>query len=245
MDLSWEAVDGATGYTIYYTTNGTLPSESYGSQIDTTATTYPLDGLKNGALHIFLLRARMASGPDYWSGYVRAIPLSPLTLAPLVRGGYREISLEWTPIEATEEFEILRATSETGPYENYSGVLRGSSFTDTNVAEGTWYYYKVKPSLEGSIVSTYNGAQTFQVPTSAERITSLTLPYAAEKVRIAGNYAYVAAGAQGLLVVDISDPAAPSTCAGSAPPTPRIWPSPRSAAFNTCSWPMELAGFGS
>jgi hypothetical protein len=87
--------------------------------------------------------------------------------------------------------------------------LRGFSFTDTNVSEGIWYYYKVKPSLEGSIVSTFNAAQTFQVPTPAERITSLTLPHAAQKVRIAGNYAYVAAGAQGLLVVDISDPAAP------------------------------------
>jgi hypothetical protein len=210
VDLSWEPVDGVTGYTVYYTTNGTLPSESYGSQIDTAGTAVPLTGLKNGALHIFLLRARMATGPDYWSGYVRAIPLSPLTLAPLVRGGYREISLEWARVEATEEFEVLRATSESGPYENYTGVLRGFSFTDTNVSEGTWYYYKVKPSLEGSIVSTYNAAQTFQVPpTSADRITSLTLPYAAKKVRIAGNYAYVAAGTQGLLVVDISDPADP------------------------------------
>jgi len=213
VDLNWEPVDGATGYTVYYTTNGTLPSETYGSQIalGDSATSVPLTGLKNGALHIFLLRARMPpTETDYWSGYVRAIPLSPLTLAPLVRGGYREISLEWSQIEATEEFEVLRATSENGPYENYTGVLSGFSFTDTNVSEGTWYYYKVKPSLEGSIVSTFNAAQTFQVPpTSAERITSLTLPYAAQKVRIAGNYAYVAAGAQGLLVVDISDPAAP------------------------------------
>ncbi|OHD19959.1 MAG: hypothetical protein A2064_13540 [Spirochaetes bacterium GWB1_66_5] len=211
VDLSWEPVDGATGYTVYYTANGTLPSESYGSTIDLgpMATTVPLTGLKNGALHIFLLRAHMDEPPDYWSGYVRTIPLSPLTLAPLVRGGYREISLEWAQIEATEEFEVLRATSENGPYENYTGVLSGFSFTDTNVSEDTWYYYKVKPSLEGSIVSTFNAAQTFQVPPQAERITSLTLPYAAQKVRIASNYAYVAAGAQGLLVVDITDPAAP------------------------------------
>ena len=209
IDLSWEAVAGATGYTIYYTDNGTLPSETYGTQINTTGTSYPLAGLRNGALHTLLLRARMPGGTDYWSGYLKIIPLSELTLAPLVRGGYREIDVEWAAIDATAEFLVLRATSAAGPYENYSGVIRGNSFTDTGVAEGIWYYYKVKPSLAGSLVSTYNAAQTFQVPTSADRITSLTLPAAAKRVRLSGDYAFVAAGASGLLVVDVSNPSSP------------------------------------
>ena len=211
VQLSWDMVGGAASYTVYYTTNGTLPTESYYEErITLTDTSLHLTGLKNGALHIFLLKASIPGGATYWSSYKRVIPLSEMTVAPLVTGGYREICLEWTEIQATDEFEVYRATSYAGPYENYTGVIRGYSFVDTNVVDGTWYYYKIRPSLGESIISVANGAQTLRIPLNEEsRIRSIDTPGSANRVRVSGNYAYVAAGTAGLLVVDISDPVRP------------------------------------
>jgi hypothetical protein len=161
-------------------------------------------------LHIFLLKATIPGVVTYWSGYERVIPLSEMTLAPLVTGGYREIRLEWTEIQATDEFEVHRATSFAGPYENYTGVIRGYDFTDTNVVDGTWYYYKVRPALAESTISVANGAQTIRIPLNEEsRIRSIDTPGPANRVRVSGNYAYVAAGTAGLLVIDIADPVRP------------------------------------
>jgi hypothetical protein len=211
VDLSWDTVVGAESYTVYYTTNGTLPTESYYEErITLTDTSLHLTGLKNGALHIFLLKATMPGGAAYWSSYKRVIPLSMMTLAPLVTGGYREICLEWTEIQATDEFEVYRATSYAGPYENYTGVIRGYSYVDTNVVDGTWYFYKVRPALEESTTSAANGAQTVCIPLNEEsRIRSIDTPGPANRVKVSGNYAFVAAGTAGLLVVDIVDPVRP------------------------------------
>jgi len=211
VQLSWDTVAGAENYTVYYTTNGTLPTESYYEEMITlTDTTLHLTGLKNGDLHIFLLKANMPGGTAYWSSFEKVIPLSTMTLAPLVTGGYREIRLEWTEIQATDEFEVYRATSYAGPYENYTGVIRGYSFLDTNVVDGTWYFYKVRPALEQSATSAANGAQTVRVPLNEEsRIRSIDTPGPANRVRVSGDYAYVAAGSAGLLVVDVGDPVRP------------------------------------
>lgn len=209
VDVSWEEVPGAT-YTLYYTTNVKPPTESYyADKIDLATTSYSLSNLKNGVLHVFLLKAHTAS-TDYWSGYVQAIPLSSFTLAPLVTGGYREIQLEWSEIEGIDEFEVYRSTDPAGPYVNHTGVISGNSFIDPGIPDNTWYYYRVRPAMEGSILSTFNGAQTFQIPpTTTGAINSVDTPAPANSVKISGSYAYVAAGSAGLLVVDISTPKSP------------------------------------
>jgi hypothetical protein len=211
VHLSWEAVTGASSYTVYYTSNGTLPTETYGQSLTLAGTSADLTGLQNGAPHIFLLKANLAAGGAYYSGYVTTIPLSTMTLAPLVTGGYREIRLEWAEIAATSQFEVLRSSSAAGPFVNYTGTLTGTSFVDTGVSDGQWYYYKVRPALAGSIESAANAGQTIQTPpTSDAGIVSLNTPSPANKVKVSGSYAYVAAGASGLLVVDISNPSNPS-----------------------------------
>jgi len=208
VTLDWEEVSGAT-YTVYYTTNGTLPSGSNGTQVSVIAPPYEVTGLINGAMHVFLLKAAVG-GQDYWSGYVNAIPLSPFTLAPLVRGEYRRISLEWDDIAATDEFEVFRSTSPTGGWANLTGIIRATSYVDTAVNDNTWYYYEIRPSLEGSVMSTFNGAEPLQIaPDAASAITGINLPSPANRVKVYGNYAFIADGASGLVVVNVQDPRHP------------------------------------
>ncbi len=212
VTLDWDPVVGAT-YTVYYTTNGTLPSESYGTQVPVAAPPYDVPGLANGAMHVFLLKAS-TPGHDYWSGYVQAIPLSRFTLAPRVQGEYHRITLEWSAIHATDEFEVFRAPDPSGPWANLTGVIRATGYVDTAVQDDTWYYYEVRPSLEGSVMSTYNGAEPLQIPpTPGSAVTGISLPSPADKVRKFGNYAFVADEATGLVVLDVRDPRSPSVAA--------------------------------
>ena len=213
VTLDWEEIPDAS-YTIYYTTSGTLPTESYYvGMIPTTVPHYELTGLKNGALHVFLLKAVTPAG-TYWSGYVQCIPLSEFTLAPVVTGGYRKIDLEWNSIEGVNQFEVYRSTDPHGTFVNHTGVITGNSFTDPDIPDNTWYYYKVRPALAGSPLSTFNGAQTVLVPASEqERIVSLATSGLPKKVKTAGSYAFVAAQAAGLLIVDISNPRMPFVAA--------------------------------
>jgi hypothetical protein len=203
VNLNWDPVQGAT-YEIYYTTNGTLPNTGV-PNLTPVAPPIAVPGLENGAVHVFLLKAHTATA-DYWSNYVRAIPLSQFTLAPKVTPGYREIRLDWNAISGTNEFEIYRANSPIGPWSNYTGVIQGTSYVDSNVNESQAWYYKVKPALAGSLESTYNGARPLTLsPNAADSITSLLLPGASNRVRSSsdGKWAFIAAGTTGVLVVHV------------------------------------------
>ena len=70
---------------------------------------------------------------------MKAIPLSPQTLAPRVTGEVRQIRVEWNPIPATKEFEVWRSTEQNGTYYNLSGPIESTSYLDTGVsnADGT------------------------------------------------------------------------------------------------------------
>jgi hypothetical protein len=216
--LGWEALPDADSYTIYYTDNGTLPTEEYGTAVQLTSPGYELTGARNGALYTFLLSADISGEPEYWSGYVRTIPLSRFTLAPRVRGEYRRIEVEWQSIPGVAGYEVYRATSPDGPFSNYTGTITGNTYTDAAIAEGAWYYYKVRPAIPDAALSTYNGAQGLAIPETSERIRSVATPAPTRKVAVAGDYSYVAAGSAGLLVMDIGEPAAPRL-AGSVPTT--------------------------
>ena len=210
VTLSWEQVPLSAGYSLYYTDDGTAPTAFHGEEIHGVESPFLLDGLGNGRLHTFLLQSHSSEGRDNWSTRIETIPLAPLTLAPTVTGGYGSIRVEWWPIPATDEFEVLRATSEEGPYEIIAAGSLGSSVLDTDVNRGTTYYYKVRPSLAGCEDSRPNSAQLACYPSAAERIIGSCLtPGAAFDVHLRGTTAFVAAEAAGLAIVDVSNPRAP------------------------------------
>jgi len=223
VSLSWEEVPGAESYTIYYSTDGTEPSENYGEKIENITTVFSeanpliLGDIENGNLHVFLMKAESSDGQSYWlSDYIEAIPLSPMTLVPTVKGRYREISIEWRSIQGADEFEVWRSTDKTSGYINISGTYKGNSFVDTQVEEEQTYFYKVKPAVSLSIESGVTSAQTSPFPPFAYRryTGSCDTPDKAWRVAVKGNYAYVAdsryaTSSTGLQIFDISDPFSP------------------------------------
>jgi hypothetical protein len=211
VTLSWDPVPLSAGYSLFYTTNGSLPSETYGSRIDGIASSpYTLEGLANGAMHVFLLKSVSASGPDNWSSTVRAIPLSEATLSPRAIGEYRQIRVSWAPIPATTRFEVERSSSRSGPFTLISGAVEGTEFVDKGAADGQVYFYRVRPALAGALASGAAGAQTSAFPAYADMRAGFALvPGQAQDVAVQGAYAYVANYQEGLQVFSIADPRNP------------------------------------
>jgi hypothetical protein len=208
--LIWNPVPHTSSYTLYYTNNGALPSEQVGQKVLNATSPCVLSGLPDGNMYVFQLKAVPESGwPESISDYVKAIPLSPQTLAPRVAGGIRQIRVEWDPIPATEEYEVWRSTEQNGTYNNLSGPIRSASYVDTGVTSSQLYWYKVRPTLPGSADSYANGAQTDPFSFNYPRVVATCSSIDANDVVISGHYAYVAERYGGLHVVDILDPASP------------------------------------
>ncbi len=214
IEVSWAPVPGASEYTLRYTDNGSLPSDSFGAV--QTFTSAPLiddphviPNARNGRLYVFRLEATV--GDDVFTSSFRAVvPLSPLTLAPKVSGGYRKIELEWPEIPAVETFEVWRSQSRDSRYINYSGTVTGNRFVDPGVSVGEVYYYRVRPVLEGAVLSDPNSGVAHPFPdTEQDRRSGALLPGTASRIATVGEVALVAAGAEGLHIVDISEPDQP------------------------------------
>jgi len=156
--LQWNEVSDASSYSIYYTGNGSLPSESYGMQIDGLTSTYDADnpytisGLANGRLHVFQLAAHGAS-TTWTSDYVEVLPLSPLTLAPQTVALDGKVALRWPAADGIQDYVVWRSASKDGTFTNISGDVSTTSFVDANVPTGVPYYYRVTPSSSEEIQS--------------------------------------------------------------------------------------------
>jgi hypothetical protein len=210
VTLTWDPVPMASSYSLFYTENGTFPTENNGYRIDEVQSPLELTGLKNGMMHVFRLFTHSTEGEDNWSHVVRSIPLSPFTLAPRVKGNFKQIEIEWNQIPATDEYEVLRSETADGEFVPHSGIVRGNSFIDFGVRDGQFYYYKVQPALEDSIESVHNGGETSQYPSiDSAFLGSFSTSSYAFQVERRGNYAYITDFDFGLYILDVSDPNEP------------------------------------
>jgi hypothetical protein len=204
VELEWDDVPLASSYTVYFSRDGLLPSPYYGDILENVNSPLPVSGLENGKLHIFLLQAHSAEGEDNWSEYVEAIPLSEHSLAPHVSDEYGKLKISWAPIPATDRFELWRSSEPEGPYTALTRSWTGYGFTDTDVGPCEGYYYKVCPSLSGSLLSQANYGARSPFP-DKRLIYSLDCDCETHDVVLSGNRAYVT-GAEGLRIIDIGVP---------------------------------------
>ncbi len=143
--LRWDPVPGALSYTLHYTANGAIPSADYGTHVPNVISGLRMQGLSDGAPYVFRLQAISTEGGDNWSAAIKAIPLSPLTLCPTVRGGVGKISLEWVDIPGTDEYDVLRSSTRQGLYIKIIGGVRGTTYEDREVVPYEVYFYRVCP----------------------------------------------------------------------------------------------------
>jgi len=218
IDLTWEPVDFATSYTLFYAEGSSLPLETNTTpMIELESTVYALENLTNGQLYSFQLRANTDNAGTSWSNIIHAIPLSPFTLAPVITGGYKKITLDWNPIKGIDSFIVSRSTTRQGAFVDFPIYINGCSFTDTQVEDAVRYYYNIRPAIAGSLTSAINSGETIPIPPFGMLVGACNTPHYAYQVKVRDTLAFIAnkdsgitnAGISGLQIVDIADPANP------------------------------------
>lgn len=142
VDLSWNSVGGAIGYTISYDSGGPATLVNVG------ASPYTLTGLTNGVTYNFAVLAvgdHVVDGDSLLSSpVVTATPLAPPAL-PTPTGltataGDTQVDLSWNPVGSAVSYTITYDSG--GPGTIVSGIS-SSPYTVTGLTNGTTYNFAI------------------------------------------------------------------------------------------------------
>ncbi|UCB45145.1 MAG: hypothetical protein JSV25_13150 [Spirochaetota bacterium] len=225
ITLNWDPVPLAESYTLYYTTNNSYPNIGQGGTngfvrnnvLPGEMLTADEDGnpIQNGSMHILQLMANLPDGyEDAWSGFVKVVPLSRLSLAPVVSTNKcGQVSLWWKEI-AINEYEVWRSKlQDEEVFFNLTGTISENSYTDKTAEDGKNFYYRVKPSSCSSVDSFSVPGQTSPTidKVTGTYDTGLTSTSGVDiKVEADNTYAYIADYyGKSMTILNISNPATP------------------------------------
>jgi len=151
VNLAWQPSVGSVPIT-YNIFRGPAAGAEGGTPIATgiASTSFNDTGVTNGSTYFYFVNAVNSLGTSGGSNEASATPAAPS--APSVptglsaTGGVSQVSLSWNASTGTAPitYSVFRGTTAGG--ENATAVatsLTSTSFTDTGLATGTTYYYKV------------------------------------------------------------------------------------------------------
>ena len=157
ISISWDAVTGATTYTLQRSTsaNGTYTQIYSGS-----TASYPDSGLQAGTTYYYEVNSSNSTGSSAYSSSVSATtyPAIPTGLTASATDS-QSMSVSWNTVTGATTYTLQRSTSANGTYTQvYSGST--ASYPDSGLQAGTTYYYEVESSNS-------TGSSAYSSPVSA------------------------------------------------------------------------------
>ena len=163
VKLTWEKVDGATGYQVWRATSEEGPYIALGSVSETERLCV---GLTLGTTYYFKVRAYyLCNGTKHYSEYsdvVSAVPSPPnpptnFTVKKKENPKSRDycyVIFSWDEVDDDESvYEIFFATSEEGPYKSLFSTNNKSGVTwitrETKFPKGETIYFKIRAKVRG------------------------------------------------------------------------------------------------
>ena len=215
--IKWDDLPVPSRYQLQYTIDSDPPSEGEGTIIDSVVSPVQIESPELGRRYTFLLKALQEDNTERAASLAEStIPLDSQTLQPSIKELYKRIQVSWQAISGSTTFQIFRSRKPEGPYENISGTVEDTQFLDTEVKIGWPYYYSVRPAQFSNLLSAPGQGESLPLPTERISILSTWREAALQNVTVQGNYIYAAAGSEGLLLIDVSNPDKPKL-AGVAP----------------------------
>jgi fibronectin type 3 domain-containing protein len=149
--IAWSAATGATGYNVKRSSTSGSGYTTLGSSPTTGNTSYVDTGLAAGTYYYVVSSINTISTCESAnSSQVSATSVGPCTppAAPSITAtpGNNVVTLAWAAVSGATSYSVARSlTSGTG-YATVATVTTGTGYTDTNVVNGTTYYYVVTSS---------------------------------------------------------------------------------------------------
>jgi rhamnogalacturonan endolyase len=145
--ISWSPVSGAVGYILYRANSTNGPFSFPGNYVQSmTTTTYTDANLNTNTLYAYEVVAMNPGGVSGVSAVVSTVPPSPASLG--ATAGNAQILLSWAASPSATSYTLKRGLSSGGETTLVTGIT-GTSYTDTNLNNGTTYYYIVTATGPG------------------------------------------------------------------------------------------------
>ncbi len=181
VQVSWTSPAGATSYTLYY---DDAPAMDAPLSVFTTLTTETVNGLTNGTMYYFAVRAENAVDESPLSGVQSATPMAPppAPAAPTdlaAQGLDGVVRLTWSPSSGATSYRLYWGEAAGDTPNMVNGVT--SPYDHTGRQNGTEYFYVVTARNAGGesadsleVSATPNPA----VPIFSEDFNGATIPLA-------------------------------------------------------------------
>jgi autotransporter-associated beta strand protein len=139
--ISWSPVSGAVGYILFRANSTNGPFSFPGNYVmSMTTTTYTDSGLALNSLYAYNVVAMNAGGVSGNSAVVSTAPPAPAGLT--ANPGNTQITLTWSASASATSYTIKRGLS-SGNETATAATTTNLTYTDTNLVNGTTYYYVV------------------------------------------------------------------------------------------------------
>ena len=158
VTANWEAVPGATGYTLYYSTASLASTTNFtGIRSVTVTGTSATVGLTNGRTYYFVVVATTNAGAQSTpSTEATATPQLPAPTGLRLARGNAEVAAVWAAVPNATGYRVYYSTTSLAGTTNFNGVrfvdVSGGSMITTLVTgliNGTEYYFRVIATSAG------------------------------------------------------------------------------------------------
>lgn len=176
--LTWKKAVGATGYEIYRSTKATTGFRKIAT-VSGSKVSYTDKKLTTGTTYYYRIRAiRTCEGVTTRSAFTTVKKTAPIPDTPVLKASYKNYAtatLKWNRISGANGYTIYRSTKKGSGYKKIATIKRGSTitYTDTGLATGKTYYYKIKAfrtvkkdTVYGKASAVSSVKLTLKVPTS-------------------------------------------------------------------------------
>ena len=157
VKLSWTAIDGATGYELYWAAS---KDGSYTKIATVTGTSVTNSSAKAGKTYYYKVRAthsNTAANSAYSAIVERTCDLAQPTVTATNVASSGKVKLSWKAVDGATKYEVYRATSKSGTYSKLTTVT-GTSVTNSSAVAGKSYYYKVRALFDNSAATSVYSA---------------------------------------------------------------------------------------
>ncbi|MDR6553088.1 polysaccharide lyase family 8 super-sandwich domain-containing protein [Paenibacillus qinlingensis] len=144
LNVNWDAVPDSADYRLYRSTSEDGDYYSI-SDLSSGALSYTDTKLNSGSQYFYKVAAMNSKGMSAYSAVTSGWTVSaPPSGLKVVNVAGNSITLAWNEVPGATEYRLYRSATLTGEYESLTGPsVTAVTYTDSGIAEGTNYYYKV------------------------------------------------------------------------------------------------------
>lgn len=147
VTLGWKKVSKAQGYDIYRSDESNSGFEKIVSISSGSTLTYTDKGIKSGNTYYYKIAAtykiKGSAGRGSYSKVTEVAVLKQGSISSITLGDNNVLNISWNSVANASGYELAGAVSEKGTYTTLQ-TSGATSFTHSNLVQGTTYYYKVR-----------------------------------------------------------------------------------------------------